>query len=315
MKTPRINNNRFYLCIVLPLFVAAISLGGALWAQSSQQTTVGQKYPGLTMGILQHAVLKQLPKGTLLKAGDISITESDLAKLVKNADPEIQGQLKRNLIFVLEQDATRRILLEEAKKAGYKSEGSDSQTVMKFLNDKASSVTVTDEELKQFYTENKSLLGGASFKDVKDSLRNFILAKKRQQVVFTYVNTLMDNTPIEINSKWVDAQAPIMRDNPVDKARFSGKPTMVEFGASGCRPCEMMQPIVEDLRKKYSKQMNVVFLHVRENPILAARFGVSAIPVQVFYDKEGKEVFRHVGYFPEKEVLKKIEQIGIKTKE
>jgi thioredoxin 1 len=97
----------------------------------------------------------------------------------------------------------------------------------------------------------------------------------------------------------------------VDKARHSGKPTMVEFGAAGCVPCDMMQPILEQLRKDYPKKLNVVFVHVREEQILSARYGIRSIPVQVFFDAKGKEVFRHVGFFPQTEVDMQLAKMGV----
>jgi len=98
----------------------------------------------------------------------------------------------------------------------------------------------------------------------------------------------------------------------VDKARASGKPSMVDFGASGCRPCEMMVPILADLKKKFEGKLNVEFVHVREEQVLAARYAIQAIPVQVFFDKDGKEVFRHVGFFPQAEIEKKLAELGVK---
>ena len=97
----------------------------------------------------------------------------------------------------------------------------------------------------------------------------------------------------------------------MDRARMSGKPTMAEFGASGCVPCDMMQPILDNLRKKFPDRLNVVFVHVREDPIMGARFGIRSIPVQVFFDNKGKEVFRHAGFYPEKEVLKQLGKMGV----
>ena len=41
------------------------------------------------------------------------------------------------------------------------------------------------------------------------------------------------------------------------------------------------------------------------------RLALVSIPVQVFYDEKGKEVFRHVGFFPEKEVLKQVAKLGV----
>jgi thioredoxin 1 len=92
---------------------------------------------------------------------------------------------------------------------------------------------------------------------------------------------------------------------------MSGKPTMVEFGATGCIPCDMMKPILDKLRKNYPDRLNVVFVHVRENQILGARFGIQSIPVQVFYDRNGEEVFRHVGFYAEADVLKQLVKLGV----
>jgi thioredoxin 1 len=93
---------------------------------------------------------------------------------------------------------------------------------------------------------------------------------------------------------------------------MSGKPTLVQFGAGGCPPCDMMQPILGKLKKRFPDKLNVVFAHVRENPILGARFGIRSIPVQVFFDKNGEEVFRHVGFYAEDEILKQLAQMRVK---
>jgi len=120
------------------------------------------------------------------------------------------------------------------------------------------------------------------------------------------------NADIRVNREWVKAQYALAKDNPVDKARRSGKPTMVEFGAKGCVPCDMMQPILDNLKKKFPDRLNVVFVHVGENQVLGARYGIRSIPVQVFFDQNGQEVSRHVGFYAEKEVLKQLAKLGVK---
>jgi len=47
-------------------------------------------------------------------------------------------------------------------------------------------------------------------------------------------------------------------------------------------------------------------------PVLAARYGIGSIPVQVLFDKDGKERFRHVGFFPQDEIEKKLAEMGVK---
>ena len=117
---------------------------------------------------------------------------------------------------------------------------------------------------------------------------------------------------MRINVKWVAAQNRLAKDNPVDKARRSGKPTMVEFGATGCVPCDMLKPILDKVRKNHPDTLNVVFVHVREEQTLAARYGIRSIPVQVFFDADGKEVFRHVGYYAQTEVDKQLAAMEVK---
>jgi len=119
-------------------------------------------------------------------------------------------------------------------------------------------------------------------------------------------------TPIEVSAAWVKKQAELARDNPVDKARSSGKPTFANFGAKGCIPCDKMEPIREAIRKKYEGKLNVVFIHVRNDQILASRYGVQAIPLLVFFNAEGKEVFRHMGFFPQEKVEAKLAEMGVK---
>jgi len=72
-----------------------------------------------------------------------------------------------------------------------------------------------------------------------------------------------------------------------------------------------MTPILENLKVKYEGKLNVLFVHVRERQILGAKYGIQTIPVQVFFDKDGKEVFRHVGFFPQEEIERKLAEMGV----
>jgi thioredoxin 1 len=52
-------------------------------------------------------------------------------------------------------------------------------------------------------------------------------------------------------------------------------------------------------------------VHVGEDQILAARFGIRGIPVQVFFDARGDEVFRHVGFFAQEKVDQQLARMGV----
>ena len=75
-----------------------------------------------------------------------------------------------------------------------------------------------------------------------------------------------------------------------------------------------MQPIMKSIEEKYGKQVKVVFYDVwtETGAPYGKQYGIEAIPTQVFLDKDGKEYFRHLGFFPEEELIKVLQQKGVK---
>jgi len=90
-----------------------------------------------------------------------------------------------------------------------------------------------------------------------------------------------------------------------------GMVTMVDLGAKKCVPCKMMAPILEKLGKEYAGRAAIVFLDVWEDKAPAKHFGIRAIPTQIFFDKEGKEVYRHVGFLSEAEIVRRLKDMGV----
>jgi len=286
-------------------------------AAGDKAPLVSATYPGLASGCLTYARLSDLPKGTLLKAGDLVVTEKDVADEIAKAPQDVQAQLKKNAFFVLEQIAGPKLIVQVAKAeaagTGKELPSQVDRLIMDYhLGGLAEKVEATDAEVADFYKKNKDMVGNATLDQVKAEIRNYLVREKQQAVIARYIETLGRRTPIEVSAAWVKQQAALAKDNLVDKARASGRPSMVDFGASGCRPCEMMAPVLEMLKKKHEGKANILFVHVREEQVLAARYGVQSIPVQVFFDKDGKEVFRHVGFFPQDEIEKKLAEMGVK---
>lgn len=89
-------------------------------------------------------------------------------------------------------------------------------------------------------------------------------------------------------------------------------PKMIELGAEKCVPCKMMKPIIEELQKDYKNRLEVVFIDVWEDNASAEKYGIQSIPTQIFFDENGKEFFRHMGFFPKEDILKTFEEHGIK---
>jgi thiol-disulfide isomerase/thioredoxin len=304
-------NRRFpYKIIhVLLLWLFFFLAGPAIGAEVD---TMESRYPEFAEGFLKFAKLETMDDETLLKADGFIITRSEIAGAVEDQDQKIRQQLEKNLIFVLEQETIRRILLNEAQKAGIAAgEKDENQMIQALFENKTKEVTVSEKEAESFYQANKEMVGGVPFEQVAEGIRQYMLQEKKQQAVVNYIDGLSNSVQLRVNEKWIEAQSLLAADNPVDKARRSGIPTMVEFGATGCVPCDMMQPILDKLQKDYPEKLNVVFIHVGEEQILASRYGIRAIPVQVFYDAQGNEVFRHTGFLAENEVTKQLVKMGI----
>ncbi len=87
--------------------------------------------------------------------------------------------------------------------------------------------------------------------------------------------------------------------------------TMVDLGAGSCIPCRMMEPILKKLETRYKGKAEIVFIDVRYDRKQAERFRIQAIPTQVFFDKEGKEVARHVGFMSEEAIVAQLKKMGV----
>jgi len=89
-------------------------------------------------------------------------------------------------------------------------------------------------------------------------------------------------------------------------------PRLVDLGADECIPCKMMAPLLKELKQDYAGKLDVEFIDVWKNPTEGRKYGIRAIPTQIFYDTEGKEFYRHVGFFSREDILAVFSKRGIK---
>ncbi|MDO8498471.1 MAG: thioredoxin [bacterium] len=80
---------------------------------------------------------------------------------------------------------------------------------------------------------------------------------------------------------------------------------LLDFWASWCNPCQMMKPVIEELKKELDGKLEIEEINVDENSAEAAKYGVMSIPTYVVL-KDGKEVGRKVGMTAKAELLKLI---------
>jgi thioredoxin 1 len=88
-----------------------------------------------------------------------------------------------------------------------------------------------------------------------------------------------------------------------------GMVTLVDLGAGSCIPCKQMAPILEELKKEYAGRAAIIFIDVWQERDLAQRFAISMIPTQIFFDREGKEIYRHVGFMDKQTIVDRLEYL------
>lgn len=93
-------------------------------------------------------------------------------------------------------------------------------------------------------------------------------------------------------------------------ASQSGLPKLVDVGADKCIPCIKMAPILEQLREDFSGRMVVQFVDVWKYKEKAAQYQVRMIPTQIFYAPDGRELYRHTGFYGRTEILAKWRELG-----
>jgi len=87
-------------------------------------------------------------------------------------------------------------------------------------------------------------------------------------------------------------------------------PRLVDLGSDRCQSCKAMVPVLDALTREYDGRLEVVFIDVWKNPEEADRYGIHLIPTQIFFDSDGKELFRNEGFSSKEGILAKWKDLG-----
>ncbi len=75
------------------------------------------------------------------------------------------------------------------------------------------------------------------------------------------------------------------------------QPVLVDFFATWCGPCKMMQPVLEDTAKAMGDKVKIVKVDVDRNQMAASKFQVRGVPTLILFQK-GKILWRESGVVP-----------------
>ncbi len=82
---------------------------------------------------------------------------------------------------------------------------------------------------------------------------------------------------------------------------------VVDCWAPWCAPCRMIAPIIDELAREYAGKVVFAKLNTDENPRIAGKFYITAIPTLLFF-KKGKLVDQMIGAHPKQNIVAKIKE-------
>jgi thioredoxin 1 len=110
----------------------------------------------------------------------------------------------------------------------------------------------------------------------------------------------------------LDGATALAEDVPkVPEVPAPGLVTVANFGAGNCIPCRMMAPIRDELRAEFAGRVAVLFIDVHRHYEQIDLFSISLIPTLIFYDKDGNEVKRHMGFMDKAGIKAELARLGV----
>ena len=77
---------------------------------------------------------------------------------------------------------------------------------------------------------------------------------------------------------------------------------LVDFWAPWCRPCKIMEPILEELSENYSDKLKVAKINIDNNSLTSKKYNVRSIPTLMLF-KIGKNIETKFGVIQKSELI------------
>ncbi|MFN4027466.1 MULTISPECIES: thioredoxin [Flavobacterium] len=90
-----------------------------------------------------------------------------------------------------------------------------------------------------------------------------------------------------------------------DQLIHSDKPVLIDFYATWCGPCQMLGPILKEVKDRLGERVSIIKVDVDKNQELAAMQQVRSVPTMLLY-QNGKLLWRQSGVVSKEDIIKTI---------
>jgi len=337
-------NKKIWTNIIVLVVIALVLLGGFLFNKARQSSVPDEsrivapvpeqksqkemdlpKKEGEVSEFPSKVVIPEDKKMVILaKVNGKIITSEAFDQELANLSAQYREIFEHDKEELLNQLITREILLQEAERQGLENEKEVQEKIEKdkerrkeiliqeLIQGITEEVEVSPQEIRKLYQELKSEIPGKSFQEVKAQLKVYLLQQRRKEKLEAWIEELKSKAKITRNEEWLKAQRMAKMKNPLDEALKKGKPVLADFGRGVCIPCKQMKPVLEELAAEYKEKTSILIIEIDEHPALTRRHHIRLIPTQIFFDAQGKEIYRHEGFMSKKAIKEKFKDMGVK---
>lgn len=87
----------------------------------------------------------------------------------------------------------------------------------------------------------------------------------------------------------------------------SDKPVLIDFYATWCGPCQILGPILIDVKESLGDTVSIIKIDVDKNQEIAAQYQVRGVPTMMLFQK-GKQLWRQSGVMAKQDIVKVIQE-------